>query len=326
MIKNLEVFMTDKIKNAKKVIIVPHNNIDFDAIGSAIGISLIAKKFKRKYKIIVNDSKVTMDPGVRMILNEIQNEHFIIDRKTYLDEKNDDDLFILTDVNKKNLISIPDLITNMENAIIIDHHNEDNNTLDAAFKYIDPNVSSASEIVTNLLIKSRVLIPANVANYLLAGIHLDTKGLTKNTTSNTHKIISKLMESGASNNAISSYFIEDFDKDILIQDLVKTSQLQKYAIRVILANDNDIIEIVSLAKAADYLLKYDLDGSFVVGRIDENTIYISARSKGRIDVGSVMKEFGGGGHIYSGAARIENSSVQDVGVKLKQLLKYPYSV
>ena len=222
MIKNLEVFMTDKIKNAKKVIIVPHNNIDFDAIGSAIGISLIAKKFKRKYKIIVNDSKVTMDPGVRMILNEIQNEHFIIDRKTYLDEKNDDDLFILTDVNKKNLISIPDLITNMENAIIIDHHNEDNNTLSAAFKYIDPNVSSASEIVTNLLIKSRVLIPANVANYLLAGIHLDTKGLTKNTTSNTHKIISKLMESGASNNAISSYFIEDFDKDILIQDLVKT--------------------------------------------------------------------------------------------------------
>ena len=327
MIKNLEVYMSEKIKNSKRVIIVPHNNIDFDAIGSASGIALIAKKFKKEYRIIVNDQPAFMDPGVKMIINEIRKkENTIIDKKKYITMQDPDDLFILTDVNKKNLISVADLIRKKENTVIIDHHNEDANTLDADFKYIKKEVSSASEIITNLLIASRIQIPSNVANYLFAGIHLDTNGLTKNTTSNTHRMISKLMASGANNNAISNYFVEDFDKDRLVQDLVKASEMQRYAIRIILADDDEEVELISLAKAADYLLKYDLDASFAVGRVDNNTIYISARSKGRINVGDVMKEFGGGGHIHSGAARIQDSTVPEVGVKLKKLLKYPYSI
>ena len=327
MIKNLEVYMTEKIKNSKRVVIVPHNNIDFDAIGSAAGISLIAKKFKKEYRIIVNDQPAFMDPGVKMIINEMKkSENTIIDKKKYISVQDTDDLFILTDVNKRNLISVADLIRKKENTVIIDHHNEDANTLEADFKYIKPEISSASEIITNLLMASRISIPSNVANYLFAGIHLDTKGLTKNTTSNTHRMISKLMASGANNNTISNYFIEDFDKDRLVQDLVKASEMQRYAIRVILAEDDEEVELISLAKAADYLLKYDLDASFAVGRVDDNTIYISARSKGRINVGDVMKEFNGGGHTYSGAARITNSTVPEVGAKLKKLLQFPYSI
>mgnify|MGYP006343621393 CR=1 FL=1 len=47
MIKDLKLYMNDRIINANKVIIIPHNNPDFDAIGSAAGITLIAKKFKK---------------------------------------------------------------------------------------------------------------------------------------------------------------------------------------------------------------------------------------------------------------------------------------
>ena len=44
MINDLRIYMSERIKNAKKVIIIPHINPDFDAIGSAAGITLIAKK------------------------------------------------------------------------------------------------------------------------------------------------------------------------------------------------------------------------------------------------------------------------------------------
>ena len=36
--------MEQKILESENIVIVPHNNIDFDAMASALGISLIAKK------------------------------------------------------------------------------------------------------------------------------------------------------------------------------------------------------------------------------------------------------------------------------------------
>ena len=55
MINDLKVYMTDRIIKASKVIVIPHNKPDFDAIGSAAGITLIARKFKKKSRIIVSD-------------------------------------------------------------------------------------------------------------------------------------------------------------------------------------------------------------------------------------------------------------------------------
>ena len=43
-IKDLRVNLESKILSCKKVVIVPHNRIDFDAFASAISISLIADK------------------------------------------------------------------------------------------------------------------------------------------------------------------------------------------------------------------------------------------------------------------------------------------
>ena len=64
MINDLKVYMTDRIIKASKVIVIPHNKPDFDAIGSAAGITLIAKKFKKKSRIIVSDDITKIYPGV----------------------------------------------------------------------------------------------------------------------------------------------------------------------------------------------------------------------------------------------------------------------
>ena len=178
MISDLKVYVSDTFLKCNKVILIPHNNPDFDAIGSAAGLTLIAKKLKKESKIIINDNLSMIDPGVKIIVDELNREsNLIIDKNKYVKEKNDNDLFVLTDVNKRNLISVNDLLNN--NTLIIDHHNEDENTVKASYKYINTKMSSASEIVTKLISMLKIKIPSSIANYLLAGIYLDTNKLTK---------------------------------------------------------------------------------------------------------------------------------------------------
>ena len=323
MINDLRIYMSERIKNAKKVIIIPHINPDFDAIGASAGITLIAKKFKKESRIIVDDDINTIDEGVRLIINELNcNKEVVIDKAKYNSIKDKNDLFILTDVNKKHLISVSDII-NKNNTIIIDHHEIGDDTVSSCYKFIDPNVSSASEIITRLLTSYKIKIPEDIANYLLAGIHLDTNRLAKNTTSNTFRVVSKLLDSKADMNKVSNFFVEDFYSDRKVQNLVNMLDISHYTVGTIIAKD-DIVEQIELAKAADYSLRYGLDAVFALGRIDEDTISISSRSQGRVNVGAVMREFDGGGHMYSGAAKIKNSTVEEVGIKLKKLLKKPY--
>ena len=327
MINDLKVYMSDKIAKSNKVILIPHKNPDFDAIGSAAGLTLIAKKFKKQSRIIINDNLFMVDPGVKIIVDELnKEEELVIDRNKYIKEKNEKDLFLLTDVNKKSLISVNDLLENVDNNVIIDHHNEDENTVKAAYKYINTKMSSASEIVTKLISMYKIKIPSSIANYLLAGIYLDTNKLTKNTSSDTFKTVSKLIDSGASINRVSDFFTEDFTSDRRVQNLVNRLDINHYTVGTIIADENEIVEAVELAKAADYSLRYGLDAVFAVGKISDDIISISARSKGMFNVGAIMSELQGGGNEHSGATKIKNESIENVGIKLKQLLKNPYYI
>lgn len=323
MINDLKIYISEKMKNAKKVIIIPHINPDFDAIGSAAGITLIAKKFKKESRIIVDDDINAIDDGVRLIIDELNKDNeLVINKSKYKDIKNKDDLFILTDVNKKKLISMNSII-NKKNTVVIDHHESGDDTVLSNYEYIDTNVSSASEIVTRLLASYKIKIPKDIANYLLAGIHLDTNRLTKNTSSNTFKVISKLLDSKADMSKVTNFFVEDFYSDRKVQNLVNMLDISNYTVGTIIAKDC-LVEPIELAKAADYSLRYGLDAVFALGKIDEDTISISSRSQGKVNVGAVMREFDGGGHMYSGAAKIKDATIEEVGIKLKKLLKNPY--
>lgn len=326
MIKDLKLYMTDRITNASKVIIIPHNNPDFDAIGSAAGITLIAKKFKKESKIIVNDNIDTINNGARVIIEELNNSNdLVINKEVYKGIKDKNDLFVLTDVNTRELISVSDLLV-PKNTIVVDHHGLNKDSVECDYRYIDTQASSASEIITKLLCNFKIKIPSDIATYLLAGIHLDTVRLSKNTSSETFKIVSKLLDSKADGNRVSEFFVEDFYSDRKVQGLVNRLDVSHYTIGTIIADETEFFEAVELAKAADYSLRYGLDAVFALGRIDDDTVSISSRSHGKVDVGAVMKEFDGGGHQYSGAAKIKDASIEEVGTKLKRLLKNPYYI
>lgn len=327
-IKNLKINLESKILTSDNIIIVPHKFADFDAIGSAIGLSLISKRLKKPSYIIDNDPLNEMEAGVKIIVDESAKEYNIINRDKYLglSQAKSKELYILTDVNKKNLIHLSDLIENPDMTFIIDHHEEDSNTIESNNKYIDSKSSSASEIVTKLLCSYKIKIPTNVAKYLLAGIYLDTNKLTKNVTSETMKTVAKLLESGAVMSDVISLFKEDFYSDRRVQELVSKIEMLNYSLAVIIANDEDEYSREELAKAADYALKYGCDGVFAIGNVGDNTVSISARSNSKINVGLIMQDMGGGGNQYSGATKITDESVEEVGKKLQKIITPKYYI
>ena len=86
-------------------------------------------------------------------------------------------------------------------------------------------------------------------------------------------------------------------------------------------NDSGIIySIEDIAKCSDYILRYKVDASFAIAYIDQDTISISARSKGNIDISQIMKMFGGGGSTTSGAARVKGTTIKCIVDELTHIL------
>lgn len=321
MIKELKIYIDKEVAKTNRFVIVPHNGIDYDALASAIGFSLIAKKLKKQSCIVIDDPIYDIDHMLQTIIEQEKEKYSIINREKYLKIADlSNDMFVLTDVNKINRISLNNEITRSDKVIIIDHHDEDEKTVKSDCKCINSKASSASEMMVKLLGLYKVKISREEAQYLLAGIYLDTAHLTKNVEAETARIVSKLLEYGASMNKVTDLFVEDFYSDRRIQELVGKAQFDTYTTATILASEGYYTK-EELAKAADYLLKYKVDASFVCGQINDRTIGISARAKANINVGDVMHELGGGGNQYSAATQIKDSSIEEIGRQLKKVIK-----
>ena len=320
-IKNLKLNLEQKVIGSKRVVIVPHNRIDFDAIGSALGLAVIVKKMNARPIIVVNDNIKDMQRGIQIIMNDVSKDFEIVSRDRYLEMKEEEDVYILTDVNKRGMVSIGDTMSDPDKTVIIDHHNMDDTTIASEATFVDEHVSSASEIVARLMCMFKCKSTPEIATYLLAGIYLDTNHMSKNVCNDTYMAAAKLANYGANINRVNDLFLEDFTSDRRVQDLVNKVEIVTYTIATILADEGITYTQEELAKAADYVLKYGVDASFAVGKLEDGSIQVSARSPENINVGDVMKELGGGGNQASGAAKVLDSSVEEVGKRLRKVLE-----
>ena len=324
-IKGLKESLIYGINTSDKVIIIPHVNPDFDAIGSALGLAAIAKKYKKDVYIIVDEPSYKLYKGVSDILKDIKNEFKVISSAEYKAIKGDNDLFILTDVNGRRRIPLKDDIVDNK-TIVIDHHDENDDTIEGFYNYIDTSVSSVSEIVTSIICSK---IPAKIANYLLTGIYLDTDHLNKNFKKNTAKSVSKLMEYGADMNDVTELFLEDFYSDRRVQQLINNVQFLTYIIAYVEGDQNTEYTREELSRAADYLLKCkcpvnSVNASFVIGDIGDGIMSVSARSKSSVDVGDVMRQVSGGGSPTSAATQFNSSEKNEKTQKILSLIKPKY--
>lgn len=326
-LQGFKIELENCIKNSDQVFIAPHIGADLDAISSCIAMSYIVRKLGKSAHIVLNEDPLKIEPGVKMIIEECSKNISLINLDKYSKICSNNDLLIACDVNKTNLVCFNNSqLDNFKNIMLIDHHEEDNMTIKTDNKLILTNKSSCSEIMTELLKLFQIKLDSFLANYLLAGIYLDTNKFTKNAGCSTMRIVANLTAKGADLTKVNRYFEEDFYSDRRVQGLVDRCDFYSYTIALCVGDKNIKYQKEELAKVADYLLKYrTVDASFAVGYTDDDVISISARSKGDINVGEIMSSLEGGGHTSSAATRLVGADLDETVKKLKKIYKPKFS-
>ena len=86
----------------------------------------------------------------------------------------------------------------------------------------------------------------------------------------------------------------------------------------------DLLELdqKDLAEVADELIQFeDVEASFVIGKIEQNKVSISARSIGNINVQQIMNSLGGGGSQTSAAAQFQDKTIREAKEKLLKIIR-----
>ncbi len=331
VLRKLKLILDMELNEASTVFILGHNSPDFDSLGSALGLYILAASYNKEIYIIVEN----VNEQMQKIIANYKSLFNIITKEEYEKLKNNNSLIIMSDVNKKNLIPIPDI--EKQNVIIIDHHTPDENTVKTNNIFIDNKASSASEIITQILCSLHLKIPREVANLLLAGIVLDTKRFKVNTNSKTHDVAEKLLNFGADANFVNELFLDKYENYCKINNLViNFTKVKKYSdpllpIQVSFTlnrkKPRTIYKKEELAKVADTMMKFEFDAAFVMGFISPGEIAISARSYKNVNVAEVITEIvtkihgSGGGDACRAAGTVKAKNIIQIEEEIMNIVE-----
>lgn len=308
-----------RIKSSKNVFIVAHKDLDLDALGACIGMSSICNSFHKKNYIIMDDTKHELSVG--KLLKEIEGSYTLIKSSDIPKYHHKRSILIIVDTNKAHLLQNDKILHYFDHIIILDHHQETDQTIARTLQIINENASSACEIVTNLIEKYNVKLNEQTATFILAGIVLDTSNFIVKTDKETYQAAYYLAKQGANPRKV-QYFLKQDIKDYIIRQKVITEVQvinDKYALSV--APEKLKYKREELAKIADTLLQFNnIEASFVLGNRIDGGVGLSARSEGNVNVGKIAETLGGGGDNNDAAAQIKNMTLNEAKEELIKAL------
>lgn len=318
--------LLNSIEQAEKVIVSGHRIPDMDAIGSAIGLYKIVKQYGKECRIIVNENEFNHDIVQLLETPQIKNEKHLMFVNLAEAEAmvTDNTLIVMVDHHKPSLSEAESLIPNHD-VVIIDHHRRSEEfPKQSVLTYIEPYASSTSELVTEFFMYMRSTMEALnkfEATAMLAGIIVDTNNFALRTGSRTFDAASYLKSRGADTAQIQRILKEDLDTVKRRNRLIEKLEFLTEGYAVAYGDDEEIYDNVTAAQAADQMLSLEgVEASFVIYRRSKDTIGISARSLGSINVQLIMEKLGGGGHLSNAASQLKDITVDDAFDILKNKL------
>jgi len=306
--KMRSVELVTRISRASNVLIMGHNGADQDCFGASAGIARLAMYCYVKPYIVVDKNDRNTQGFLEKFAPLADYADVFVDEHEAQDLINPDTLLIVVDVNNIDHMLSSGIAFAVNNALIIDHHRktDSKNKREWLAEYIEPAVSSASELVAEILEQSlgEGQLLKEEADALLGGILLDTKQFTKSTGTRTFNAAIYLRSAGASiyesAKELKSDFGEFKKQSKILSDLVI------YKGRFAIAKDEaagEPIDRIAAAKAAETLLSIQgVDAAFALIRIGDET-HISARSGAAVSVQLILEKIGGGGHFDSAGAK-----------------------
>ena len=315
--------LISKIKSSSNVLIMGHKYADFDSFGSCVGLARLAMYCGARVNVVINMADRNLMGCREMLAGTEDYLGIFVGASEALDLIETGTLLIVSDVNNFAISEEQELTKRAERLVVIDHHRKMSEfERDVDIEYIEPSASSACELVAEMLeqvLGKEEITPAE-ANLMLAGITLDTKQFTKTTGTRTFSAAMYLRDSGASPAQVQTLFKESFDDYMREAKFRRNVEIYRSAVAITVVDDADVApeDRIIAAKAADNLLMVDgILASFALIVLGD-TVHVSARSTGKMNVQLILESMGGGGHFDAAGAQCKDKSAADIVAELKK--------
>lgn len=326
----------EQMLSAEKIFVMGHTMEDFDAIGSAIGMAKMARSLNKETYIVVsgqNQSVRKIAEALRSNDMKLMDEDdvyadIMVEEEEALKHITPKSLLILVDHHRKMLCASQKVLEAIPWRIIIDHHRRAEDAIkNTTLQYMEPSSSSTSELVTELVgyFNDRLEFTKGEATALYAGIVVDTKNFAVQTGERTFEAAALLRRSGADPNMVRQLFKDDLESVQIKSRLIAEAEMVEkcMAISVYHNAPKEVKSSIIAAQAADSMININgISVSVVITEYKEdNSIGVSARSDGSVNVQIIMEELGGGGHQTVAGVQLKDISVEEVKKQIIALTK-----
>ncbi len=291
-----------QIQNNHSFLVVAHENPDGDAIGSTLGLALALRDIGKDVTAFNVD-------GVPDIMGFIPENDFLVNGVPT--DKVFDVCFVLDsgDLRRAGI----DVKAIAQTVINVDHHPHSDF---GDICYLDTEASATAVMIYRILEACEYDISTSVAKCLYLGILSDT-GSFRYSSANPEAfdVSSKLVERGVDPWEMACSLYESYPPErmkllSLVLPSLDISPCGRYASMAMTLED--LRQSGATSEHADGFVNYPrairgVEVALFFNQKDAQTFKVSFRSRGTVDVGTLSRELGGGGHHNAAGATLSGS-------------------
>ncbi len=304
-------------------IVVSHANADFDALACQVAVSML-------YPGTIRVSQGSLAPVVRDFL-ALHKEYFELTPVKNIDLKKVRRLFVVDVRRRSRLRAYAPLLERAGAGVeiqVFDHHQAADDDLKGDRVVVEPVGAVATLLVERLRAADTIINPVE-ATALALGIYSDTGSLTyAGTTPRDAEAVTFLLGRGASLPTL-RYFLhpplKKSQRPVLIDLLEDTREVMVSGVRIgigTVALEKSVPGLAGVVSQALTMQGFEVLFALVARK---KRVTIIGRSRvPYVDIGSLLQEFGGGGHPGAGTAVLRNTdAVQARALLMSQLKRCP---
>ena len=309
------------ISRSSNVIICGHRNMDFDCVGSAIGVARAATALNKQVCIIGKTGGIEEKLAKVLAENaeELAQEVRFVTESEAINQLQANTLTVMVDHHNIKQSNGSKLLESASKIAIIDHHRRSTEMgVKPVLVYIEAGASSACELITEMMpyISSRIEISELAANIMLAGMTIDTNRFHVRTGARTFEAAAALRKMGADPMQVDDYLKDTYDELTLKASCMSKAKRHDNAILTIPYKDGVLTRSL-MSQVADQMLEIQgIDAVFVIANDTEGETAISARSNGKVNVQRIMEAIGGGGHMTAAAVQRKRCDIDELEQEL----------
>jgi len=302
------------VENSDQVFIMGHAFPDMDCVGAGLGLMRCCACTGKRAYFVLDEGNTAIEGALDNMAKSKQYHDCIRSSEQARELLRPSSVVIVVDTQRTSSVLCAPLYEKAAKTVIIDHHRRPVDALQSpTLNYLEAGASSACEMVTEVLqyFDDDLKPTAFECSALLAGMTMDTKSFAVNTGARTFEAASFLRRCGADTSFVKQMYQDDMQSFRNRSQVVQNALIMDQGIAIStcpldMPNNNLIA-----AQAADSLLSIKgIQASFVLADTGD-TIMISGRSLGTVNVQLILERIGGGGHLAVAGAQLKGVTMEE---------------